>query len=160
MLCSTLDSKNLETVPHPMFMGTPSVDPKEIDNVAVQLVESPQRNKKRADWVVSESRLKDRIWLQFWRKTGTDEHEQILFPEHESLIFAVMTAGHYVFTDRNTRCAVPAAIVAHSAARAICEMWIVRPRSNRDALALTNAMACYVRSRYDVRTPIHHKSVT
>jgi hypothetical protein len=152
MLCSALDSKNLRTVPHPMFMGTPSVDPKEIANVAEQLAESPESDKKRADPVVSESRLKDRIWLQFRRKTGTHEHEQILSPERESLIFAIVTAGqNCVFTDRITRYAVPAAIVGHSAARAICEIWTARPQSNRDALALTNAMACYVWSRYDVR---------
>ena len=160
MLCSALDSKNLGTLPHPMFMGAPTVDPKEIADAAEQLAESPESNRKPADRVVSESRLKDRIWHRFSRMTGTHENKQILFPERENLIFAIVTAGqNCVFTDRITGYAVPSAIVAHSAARAICEMWTARPRSNRDALALTNAMACYVWSRYDVRMLIHHKSV-
>ena len=92
------------------------------------------------------------IWFQFHRLTRTGEHEQLLLCEREILILAFINeAKNYEFADRTTGDLLAALPIAAAAADVICTVWMARPRANRDAVALTNAMACYIFARYDVK---------
>ena len=113
---------------------------------------SPGRKNEDERISGTEFSLKTGIWFQFHRHTRAGEHEQLLLCEPENLIFAFMNeARNYEFADRITRDLLDAFPIAVAAAEVVCTAWTARSGANRDAVSLTNAMACYIFAKYEVK---------
>jgi hypothetical protein len=97
-------------------------------------------------------RLRTGIWLQFHRKTGYGMEEFLEAPQSRSLMDAFITEGErYEFSDRSSDDSVTPAMIANAAASFARTKWMEFPAEQRLACILTDEVANYVLSHYNVR---------
>ncbi|HTB15077.1 MAG TPA: hypothetical protein VK752_26075 [Bryobacteraceae bacterium] len=98
-------------------------------------------------------RLKIGIWLQFHRKTGYGITEVLQAPEWGNLIHALIAEGdNYEFTDhKSPEMSLMPSMIAAPAADFARALWTELPAKHRQAFILTEEVANYVLTNYNVR---------
>jgi hypothetical protein len=123
----------------------------------------PDRNNDRRKSGVG-ARLRTGIWIQFHRKTGYGITEVLQTPELGNLIHALIAEGErYEFADRDApEVSLQPSMIATPAVDFARAKWTQLPAEQRRAFVLTQEVANYVLSNYNVRMtdrrrdPQHH----